>query len=65
MPYQLQCKVCPNSYIVVTEFTNHLKAHLDEDEKAKTTKTQDEQNVRASMLQRSIDIKLENEEIQS
>ena len=59
MPYNFQCKVCPKSYIVVSKFIEHLKMHKDEDEKAKTVRTQNEQNLGDFMLQRSIDIKLQ------
>ena len=59
MPHQFQCKVCPKSSIEVTEFMKHLKMHKVEDEKAKTVRTQNEQNLGDFMLQRSIDIKLQ------
>ena len=65
MPYNFKCKVCPKNYIVVSEFIEHVKIHVDEDERADNKKTENEQRIGASMLQRSIDIKLENEEIKS
>ena len=58
MPHQFQCKSCPQNYKEVSEFIKHVKIHVIE-------KDQNKEKLQASMLQRSIDIKLENEEIQS
>ena len=60
MPHQFQCRFCPQKYQTVLEFIEHVKTHMGENEK-----TKDNEKLEASMLQRSIDIKLENGEIQS
>ena len=65
MPYQFQCKVCLQTYKVITKFIEHVKTHMLDNEKVKWSKPPTEENLRASMLQKSIDIKLENEEIKS
>ena len=64
MPHQFQCRSCPQAFTAVTEFIEHMKIHMVENETAKKLKTQ-KQNFGSSMLQASIDLKLENEEIQS
>ena len=65
MPHQLQCKSCPQNYELVSEFIEHVKIHAIEKDKTKKQKTENKIKLQASMLQRSIDIKLENEEIKS
>ena len=63
MSHKFQCRSCPKTYKVLTEFIEHVKIHMIDNEKAIKSKPPKKQNLQASMLQRSIDIKLESEEV--
>ena len=65
MPHQFQCRSCPKIFKVVSKFIEHVKIHAIENEKIRKLKSENKEKLQASMLQRSIDIKLENEEIKS
>ena len=66
MSHQFQCRDCPQTSNAVTEFIDHVKNHAVKKDKAtKELKIQNGQNLGAFNLQRNIDVRLENEEIQS
>ena len=55
MPHQYQCRFCKQTYKEVSEFIEHVKIHMNENDGAKELETQNEQKLGALMLQRSLD----------